>query len=376
MTEGLQAMNHYGFQTLMSDARATILNLSRRELELGGDAMELELNLRSASLSDSGEMFMERSGFERFLNKTNELFFVANGLNFANQIDKHWGGLILMANMNERLMGHHLGDVPMDPTLAARYAATGIDQAMGKRIAGELEQHGIRFKNLTLANTEAWTDRLAADTYSKSIVAQVNRVVPTPGAGDRPLFMSSELGSLLTQYKAFGMGATTRILYAGLQEEGAKFWLGASVMVGGALLLNEMRSRLFSNQSTADRPMTAMVADAIDRSSVMGIFSDANRAVEMLSGHRLGVRPMLGGESAHGEGWGRQVGSVAGPFAGQVANAASVVDDTFFNHPVAATFRNARQLVPGQNLPYIDPIADRAVSIARHMMLRPPGQED
>jgi hypothetical protein len=364
MTEGLQAMNDYGFRSLASESRASILKLSRKELELAGDAMELIANTRALSMSDTGDMFRSRSSFERGLAKTNSWFFVANGLNAINQIDKEWAGLVIQGNVNRALKnmtGSNPGRVP--EWMKVRLAANGIDEPMALRIADQMRRGGQNsFGKLLLADTLKWTDEEAVKVYRTALNQMVNRTVPTPTLADTPNWFSSELGGLMMQYKAFSFGAMNRTLLSGLQEESRQFWYGAAAMTGFAMILNEMRSRLFYDRSTFDRPMTATLMDAVDRSSVLGWFSDANRAIEILTGHRAGVRPLVGAERPRVDPADRILGTAAGPAVGQAVNALSVLGDFLAMHPTVKTMADARKMIPGQNIPYLDPVFDHLVS--------------
>ena len=361
MTEGLEAVHAYGFKTLMHESRAAIMRIARNELELAGDGTELINNMRALSTSDTGDVFMHGTRFERGMSQANSYFFVLNGLNAINQLDKEWASVIIQGRMNKVLVALHKGD-PITAADRTRLAANGIDDVTGKRIGALLDKHGIDFKSIKLANSEAWGDELATGAYRSALHQQVNVTVPTPGIGDRPNFMSTELGGLLTQYKSFAVAATNRVVIAGLQEGGAKFWYGAALATGYAMILNEIRSRLFYDRSTFDKPATAVIADGIERASLLGWFSDANRAIEVLSNHTLGARPVLGLERPREESFARKVGTIAGPAAGQVANMVGVAEDFMRGHPTARTWANARQALPGQNLSYMDPVMDRLIS--------------
>ena len=364
MTEGLMAVHEYGFKTLASEMRGTILKMSRKELELAGEGVELINNTRALSMSDAGDLYRSRTPFERGLAKANSWFFVMNGLNAVNQIDKEWAGVIIQGNMNRAIIALSLNG-KVEPALKARLAAAGIDESMASRMAQNLtygSKGHSRFGKLILADTEKWSDDYAAQTYRGALNQMVNRTVPTPGLADTPNWMSTEMGSLMAQYKAFAFGALNRSLYAGLQEEGRKFWFHAATAVGFAMILNEIRSRLFYDRSTFDKPMQAVVLDAVDRSSVLGYFSDANRAIETLTGHRAGLRPWSGAQRPREESGSRIVSTIGGPAAGQAVNALSVLGDFFSLHPTAKTFADARQLIPGQNVPYLDPAFDHLIS--------------
>jgi hypothetical protein len=46
-------------------------------------------------------------------------------------------------------------------------------------------------------------------------------LVLTPGVGDRPIWMSSQMGALIGQFRTFILAATHRIALAQLQQRGA-----------------------------------------------------------------------------------------------------------------------------------------------------------
>jgi hypothetical protein len=385
MTEGLDATYGIGLRTLAANARSTILRLNREELELAGDGAELMNNVRALSRADTGEVFGQGGKLEQGLNRANQLMFVANGLNMVNQIDKEWAHLIISGRVNKALMGL-LDDEGLGVLSAgdraraqqalgtqkeagrftdfdrARFAAAGIDEVIGKRIAIQLKIFGQDFKSIRVANTGAWTDEPARDAYRSAMNQMTNRTVPTPGVGDRANWMSTELGGLISQYKSFGAGALVRTLQSGLQEGGSQFWYGAAGAVGFAMVLNEIRSRLFNDRSTFDRPMPGVIVDAIDRSSILGWFSDVNRAVETLSGSRMGIKPLLQQTQPHAVSASDVAGVVGGAASGQAFRAVGVANDFLTGHPTAQTFNNWRKVTPGGNLPYLDPVFDRLMS--------------
>ena len=362
MTEGLDAMYGYGLRTLMSDARGTILNLARKDMELAGTGMDLMNNVRALQAADTGDVFGSRGRLEHALGQANEWFFVANGLNQLTQWSKRWSSIMIQGRMNAALEDFMQAGNFADRTDLARFANFNIDETMAARIGLQLKIYGKDFGNIKLANLGAWRDETAAELYKSALNQSINRTVVTPGVGDRSNWMSTELGSLVSQYKAWGVANLNRSLVSGLQEGGNQFWYGAAAAVGFAILLNEVRSRLFYDHSTFDRPATAVIADGVDRSSILGWFSDANRAIETLTGNRLGFKPLMGAVRPHPVDIPQAAGTVLGPAAGQAVRAGSVLNDFIQNHPTAKTYNNWRSVIPGNTLPYLDPVFDRTIS--------------
>ena len=360
MTEGLDAMYGYGLRSLMGDMRGTILKLGKEDMQLAGVGSDLMNNVRALQAADTGDVFGSRGRLEHGLNTANQWMFVANGLNQITEWSKNWANVIIQGKMNKAI-GTWLETGQIDDFMRTRLASLGITEPEARRIGLQLKIHGQQFDDLRLANIGKWEDDYAAEIYKAALNQSVNRTVVTPGVGDRPNILSTELGSLIGQYKSWAIANMTRSLQSGLQEGGSQFWYGAAAAVGFAIIVNELKSRLMYDRSTFDRPATAVIADGIDRSSILGWFSDANRAVETLTGNRLGVKALTGAPATAIDP-ARAVGTVAGPAAGQAFRAGSVMNDFIAGHPTAKTFSNLRTVLPGQNLPYLDPVYDHLIS--------------
>ena len=379
MTEGIDAVYGYGIRSLMSESRALIMKMNKQELELEGNGMELQMNVRAMAAADTGDVFGSRSKFEHGLNQANAWNFVANGLNGVNQIDKEWARLSVGGRVNNILLDAAAEDLGggalrISELDRGRFAAAGIGEDEARRIGLQIKIHGKDFGNITMPNTTAWTDDYARDVYRSAMNQFVNRTVPTPGIGDRSNWISTEWGSLIGQYKSFGMGSLIRGGISGLQEGGNRFWYGAAAAVGFAILLNEIRSQLFYGKSTFDKPAPAVIVDGIDRSGILGWFTDVNRAVETLSGHRVGLKPMLGAESPTTPSFPQVAGTIGGPTAGQAARAVSVANDFLGGHPTATTMRNWRALTPLGNHPLLDPVFDATMGSGTYQRGPKPGR--
>ena len=90
-----------------------------------------------------------------------------------------------------------------------------------------------------MANTSEWTDEAAKKAFQAALNKDINITVVTPGKGDTPLWMSTELGSTFAQFKKFAMAASQRILIRGMQEKDADFLFGSMLLLGSGMLLME-----------------------------------------------------------------------------------------------------------------------------------------
>ena len=62
-------------------------------------------------------------------------------------------------------------------------------------------------------NTDFWTNAIAVRKFRNALNQNVDRIIITPGFGDRALWTSTELGSLITQFKGYAQGAMVRLLH-------------------------------------------------------------------------------------------------------------------------------------------------------------------
>jgi hypothetical protein len=161
--------------------------------------------------------------------------------------------------------------------------------------------------------------------------------------------MSTPLGSLIGQFKSFGMSSTIRTLYAGLQDKDRNFFMGAAVLVGAGIVLNEIRSQLFSDRTSLNQPYLGILMDGVDRSGVLGSFTDINNALEAASNNKIGARPLLGAGKKYPVTGDRLANAFLGPTAGKAALAADTLGRIVNGDPTAKTMRQVRQFVPGQN---------------------------
>ena len=221
LTEGLDAMHRFGFKTLIDGSRKAIFEMSYKERILAGDSNEIVMGSHALSMSDIGDTFSSRSSFERGANKLTGVHYMLNGMNHATELTKKWAGVIVQANFNEAISawGAHLLDASKPAPSALmmeRLRSLSIDGNDAMRIHEQLEAHGAQFKSLRLANTEAWTNPEMRDLYRQMLYRAIQRTVITPGAGDRPTWMTKPMGSLISQFRTFNMASTIRTTISGL----------------------------------------------------------------------------------------------------------------------------------------------------------------
>ena len=353
MVEGFENAYGKGFRTLFNDQAQLIKQMGRRELDQAAIAVDATLGLRSHAMSDLGDLFGSRFTLERKLNQATGMFFLFNGLNIWNQALKEMAGNMTMLRMTEGLMKPWSKLKKADQE---KFLKNGISEQDHMRMQQLIRQFGQKEGKEWLPNTEAWTDPTMRLKFRNALNQNVERIIITPGAGDRALWTSTEFGSMLTQFKSYGQGAMVRMLTAGLQEKDGAFWQGAFLIVGLAGIINEVKRAQYGIDSNEDAG--TKLINAIDRSGIGGWFTDVNNAVEKISDHKLGMRPFLTDQPQYQLPMGAKAGAVAGPTGSNLFNMASVMGDVVNFNVGSDTLQNARFFFPTGNLFYLDPIYD------------------
>jgi len=356
MVEGLKNVYEHGFRNMFKQNRKLLKSLQLRELRQAGIAVDATLGLRANSFSDIGDLFGSRFAIERALNQSTAVFFMLNGLNYWNQAMKEFTGNIISLRMTSAIMTDWTRLSKAD---RRKLLANGIDANDHARMKKMIENNGEKIDGEWVPNTDYWSDIMMVRKFRNALNQSVDRTIITPGAGDRALWTSTEFGSLITQFKGYGQGATVRLLTSGLQEKDASFWQGAMLLVALASIVNEAKKVQYGIDK--EQSYSELLIDAVDRSGALGWFTDVNNSIEKLSDYRLGLRPMMGKKQGYLP-TGAKLGAIFGPAASNITTAGGVATDVITGEADDRTLRSARFILPTGNLPYLDPIWDEIMA--------------
>jgi len=110
----------------------------------------------------------------------------------------------------------------------ARLKAAGIeDRAMAERITEQMRKYhtgedGPFGRKLNHANVNEWDDQDAASAYAQSIMRTANRLANVPDIGQSPLWMTSDLGATISQFKRWPTTAYEKLFLFGVQQRDAR----------------------------------------------------------------------------------------------------------------------------------------------------------
>jgi len=355
MVEGFLNAYGRGFMSYFDESAKIVRQMSKPELEKAAIGVDAALGLRAHAMSDMGDLFGNRYTIERALNDATGMFFFMNGLNIWNQVLKEMAGNVTMLRMTESIMASG-GWTSLTRVQKEKLLKNGIGRQDYDIMRMNITNHGEQVRGEWLPNTDGWTNATQRLKFRNALNQNVERIIVTPGAGDRALWTSTEFGSLLTQFKSYGQGAMVRMLTSGLQEKDAAFWQGAFMIVGLAGIVNEIKRKQYGMDSYES--FDQKLINAIDRSGLLGWFTDANNGLEKLSDYQLGMRPLLTDQASYPVHTTAKAGAVLGPAASTSLNSLSVFSDMLTGNVTRDTAQDLRFIFPTGNLFYLDPVMD------------------
>ena len=287
-----------GLVPLMTNLKG--YKLAAGEAKLAGAALEMTLDGRALQIGDLVDDFAPRTKFE------NGVEFVAGKFGLMTLMDpwtafwKQFTGIVSQSRTLDAVSAWHVGKGK--PREIERLARMGIDEGMASRIARQFEAHGENQGTLKWANTEAWDDAEAAFHYRAALAKEIDVAIVTPGQ-EKPLWMSSQLGSVVGQFQSFTISSMQRVLLAGLQQRDASalsgfigmsmagmatYWVQANMLALG-------KSEKSASDYLSDNP-AQWVYEGVDRGGALGYAFTLDHALDIASAGEFSGRAALGGD--------------------------------------------------------------------------------
>ena len=348
MTIGIKKAFQGGWQKFSTGVGD--FKLAGKEVELAGEAAEMALHGRWDAMFEIGLYNPNVTKFEHIVGEGVQRMFILNMLAPWTDAVKRFSGSIIQSEMI-RVSEKVYKGVELSRSEKLWLGRSGIGLDYAPSIYLQWRKAGRKKGNhLYLANTEKWKDKALAERFRRGLAEEVRNAVITPGPSDKLNFMSSPVGSLITQFKSFGLSSTYRTTLAGLQARDARAVQGITSMIALGYLIDMMRSPDYDSRDmfSFDR-----LSGAVDRSGVLGLLMDINNTLEVTSGNTIGARPIMGVKSLYGDPTlGQQFGAVFGPTAsltGDLVN--TLLDPDSVGRDYA---RSVRRFLPFNNLIWIN----------------------
>jgi len=361
MVHGILRTLRDGVLPLITNFRG--FRLAAQEAKRAGAALDMVLDSRAMELADVGDVYGRHSSFERGMQALVDRFGKWTLMAPWNAALKQFSSVL---TQHEILAAAAKG-AGMGKREIEKLAMSGIDAEMAGRIAQQFAKHGER-GTVWLANTREWTDRYAIEAFRAAIVKEVDRTIVTPGIGDRPLWMSSELGKTVGQFKTFAFASTQRILLAGVQQRDAAVLNGALLSVALGMGVYSLKSRVAGRETSEDPAV--WVREGVDRSGVLGWLYEAGNISEKFTRGLIGPSALTGdGEMASRYASRGVFGALFGPSVGRVEDIAKATGAAVSNEFSESDVRALRRLIPYQSLFYMRGLFDKLEDSAADVLV-------
>jgi hypothetical protein len=329
------------------------MKLAGDEAKRMGAALDMTMNLTASVLGDYGShsQFAE----QRAMAKITRFFTIATGETPLITVVQ---GLTSTLAQDEILRAADA--VSTGATLSSRattrLAAAGLDEGMLRRIAQEASVNARQVNGLKFGMSDTWKDQQAAAAFESAVLRDAHGVTLRPGAGDTPLFMSSELGKSILQFQTFAYAASRIVVNPLLQGLAT----GDLRAIQGIFALSLMGSASYvTKQLAAGQPIELdnpgrLALEVLDKSNLLGWMGQ----IIFPALWQLGMKDLSRWSDRDA------VETLLGPSAGTVASAyarrllsRTAPGDDQGNSAESKPFSRAdlhfvRRLMPGQNLWY------------------------
>lgn len=339
---------------MMTDIGA--MRIAKADLREMGIGLEYVLSSRSKVIADLADPYSRRSYLERGLQWSSQKFGNLTLMNQYTDTMKMWTGVVTQSKILHAAKTISAGK-QLSKKEITKLAHIGIDTNMLERISQQYAKHGEDLDGMLTGHSHLWDDRMVRETFQAAVLKDVRSTVITPGIGDTPLMMSSELGKIVMQFKTFFFAAHNRSLVSGIQAGNTSFYYGALLQVALGSLVYVLKAKMGGRDINTEPGN--LVKEGLDWSGIMGWLNEPNNLVENLTGGTYGMSAMFGMPPASRYQSRNGIGALLGPtfdMGGDIKNIVSgVMNGEFEDREV----RSVRKLLPFQNLFYLSPLLNQ-----------------
>lgn len=362
---GVQAAFRYGLGHVFKDqwipftkslmGLSDVGKIARQQAKEMGIGVESANGLARLNFSDVIDNYKPGNSFSRGLSYLGDRFHMVNLLGPFTDYAKFWAFVPAQAEFGRTAARIAAGKGSTKDI--ARMADASIPIPMAKKIAAEIEKHGVTVDGVRFANAGAWGDAEARRVFETAMNREVDILVTTPGMGDKPLWLSGPVGSVIGQFKSFTAGAHERVLIANLQKRDADTLQGMIAALGMGAISYAMYS-IATGKKPSDRPQD-WIKEAVDRASLMGWFSEANKVASKFTGGQADVFRLIGADRPlTRRAFNSPVAELLGPGYSLAEGVGKAIVHGATGDFTGGDLHRLRKVLPGQNLFYLRSLLD------------------
>jgi hypothetical protein len=249
------------------------LNLNREQMHRIGTVLDMIHNTTAAAL---GEFGVESSyALQKTLNRATRAFTIATLETPWIATCKALAGAAAHDEVLEAAGRASRFAKRVGPDLSTneriRFNQMGLDQQMLQRIDEQFGEYGQNVNGVRFGMTDKWHDQGAAQALDGVTTNAAEGSTLSPGAGDTPLWTSSEVGKAIFQFKTFGAVAIRRVtipLAQGLAHADLRSAQGLATLIAAGALTYTMKQLLSGQPIEKDKSRYAL--EVLDKSNLLG----------------------------------------------------------------------------------------------------------
>lgn len=342
MAEGFAKTFKSGLAPLIKNTKS--FKVAASELKRYGVGTDAIMSGKSEIIADVGDYAQGGTAIERGLRSASSKF---GKINFLD----HWTAG--MKQLHAVTMQTSIFDGLKKGVYDKRLARLGIDEQSAKDMYEQVVKHGKNEDGIWLTNAKNWDRPDLERMWGAAVRKESDRVILIPGQ-EKPLFMSTEMGKTVGQFRSFILSATQRVFIAALQNQDHNAVGGLASLVGMGMFTYYVKQKI-AGRDVSDDP-AVWVTEGIDRSGAIGVIGEITNTIEKISGNSLGLRPLLGIDAPASKQVSRTVSeSLLGPTFGSLLSTTVAATNaiTSEGEMTESDIRTLRRLIPLQNLFYI-----------------------
>jgi len=342
MAEGFTKTFSKGLGALATNSKQ--FKIAAAEAKRYGIGTDVLMSGKAEIIADVGDYTQGGTMIERGLSSA------ANKFGRINFLDYWTSG---MKQLHAVTMQTSIFDGLSKGKFDKRLSRLGIDEQSAKDMMAQVRKHGKNEDGVWITNAKNWDRPDLERMWGAAMRKESDRVIIIPGQ-EKPLFMSSELGKSIGQFRSFILSATQRVLVAGVQGQDHNAIGGMISLVGMGMFSYYLKQNI-AGRETSDDPAD-WILEGIDRSGVTGVVAELHNTIEKISGNSVGLRSLIGSSAPASRFVSRSVsetllGPTLGSFLSTTVAAANAL--TSSDPMTEADLRALRRLVPLQNLSVI-----------------------
>ncbi len=244
----------------------------------------------------------------------------------------------------------------LSPRKRERLARFGIGQREADRMADQIRRHSEDLYGSVEFNTRNWDDPELAMKMDQIVFRDTENTIVTPGIGDRPIFMNSQVGATLMQFKSFFFASWNHATTANMQQlSRGQMSALSGMMVAGALAWLVEISKLASAGRLEDLRYyndNDVIRAVMDRSGLVALPMEVFNIADSFTAGGLSqsLDANMRGLRYFDRNFG---GALLGPSVGYLTDLGMAMQGSALNEFTQADLHRLRRLLPMQNLFYM-----------------------